>query len=57
MPGGRTRIIHRPPEEAGFHFAIESKTKEAESDSPCAVPTKVEYPPLTRFDVWRIIES
>lgn len=35
---------------------IESKTKKAESDSPCAIATKVEYTPLTHFDVWHIIE-
>jgi hypothetical protein len=50
MPGGLARIIHRPPEEAGFHFAIESKTKKAESDSPCVIATKVECPPLTHLD-------
>ena len=49
MPGGLARIIHRPPEEAGFNFAIESKTKKAESDSPCAIATKVESAPLTHF--------
>ncbi len=31
--------------EAGFNFAIEPKTKKAESDSPCAIATKVESPP------------
>jgi hypothetical protein len=43
------QIIHRPPEEAGFNLAVESKTKKAESDSPCAIATKVECPPLTNF--------
>jgi hypothetical protein len=45
----RCQLIHSPPEEAGFKFAIESKTKKAESDSPSAIATKVECPPLTNF--------
>ncbi len=36
--------------EGGFNFAMESKTKKAESDSPCAIASKVECPPLTHFD-------
>jgi hypothetical protein len=50
MPGGPARIIHRAPEEAGFNFAIEAKTKKAESNSPSAIVTKVDCPPLTHFD-------
>ncbi len=50
MPGGLAPIIHRAPEDAGLNFAIESKTKKAECDSPCAIATKVECLPLTHFD-------
>jgi hypothetical protein len=43
-PSKKPKVIYH-----SFRFAIESKTKKAESDSPCAIATKVECPPLTNF--------
>ena len=43
-PSKKPKVIYH-----SFRLAIESKTKKAESDSPCAIATKVECPPLTHF--------